>query len=450
MPSRLATCAVYAALLTPHAAHADGLDLDVSSPRAIGRAGAVVVSSDGGDALVINPAGTVRRGGYRVQVGTALHDSDTRYRAGGDSPEVRDQAGPVRAPAVAVLGAYDRWVFGAAYLETGDLARSYARPAFSQPPADIQRLFPHRYGGLDTRYRRHTIAAGVAVRAGDSLGLGLSVRADHVDLDETRHLWAGFDGRDAVGDPARDMVLRVRGRDWFVPGVAAGALYAPEAPFELAVSATWSMDAELSGTPELETATDGGPTAELIGPRSRTTLASPLTVRAGARYLGERFYLEVAGEAHWFAGTEPDPVWQLEGVTAVDSTGAEGELSTVRSIVDRRTYGAARGAVDVEVVRGFLWLTGGYAFTWRGQRLDRLVPGHVDLGGHTVAAGAEAQWEQLTFTVGYARTLGRDHTVTDSTISLVNPFAAGTATTANGRYEAAHDAFAASVEIAWE
>ena len=137
-------------------------------------------------------------------------------------------------------------------------------------------------------------------------------------------------------------------------------------------------------------------------------------------------------------------------MTAVDPTGATGELTRMPSIVDRRNHGALRGAADVEVVGGFLWVTGGYAFAWRGQGLDRLAPGHVDLGGHTVALGAEAQWEQLTFTVGYARTLARTHRAKGSALSLVNPFAAGSAETATGEYEAAHDAFAAAVEIAWE
>lgn len=441
-------------LLTSGLAHADGLELDLVGARAIGRAGAVVVSGDGGGALLFNPAGIVRRGGWRVQAGMALHDSDTVYDAGGDSPVVRDQAGAERAPDAALVGgpeSLEAWVFGVAYLETGDLSRAFPAPVPSQPAAQVARLYPHRYGGLALRYQRRTAVAGAAVRATDWLGVGVSLHASAVELSETRHVWAGFDGRDAVGDPSRDMRLSLGGRDWFVPGATLGVLVAPELPLELAASVSWAMDAALDGDANLATATAGVdvPTPALSDPTSRATLASPLVMRAGARYLGQRFFVEVGAEAALFPVTEPDPTWSVTGVTAVDPTGATGELGRVPSLVDRKPRATVRGAADVEVVAGFLWLTGGYAYATRGQRLDRLAPGHADLGRHTLAAGAETQWEGITLTIGYARSMSRAHTVTGSLVELVNPFDAGTGAAANGRYDAAHDAFAAAVEMAW-
>ncbi len=436
-------------------ARAGGLDPELTGARGIGRAGAITVSDDDGAAVLTNPAGIVRRGDTRVRVGLALADDDTRVSPPADAPagapQARDEGPATRLPELGIAFAAGPAVIGLAYVNTGNADRQLPRPAVGQPPAEVSTLYGYRYGGFALTHQRHTVAAGAAIRATDWLGVGVSLTASWVTLEERRHVWAGFDGRDTVGDPTRDMVLVTGGRDRFVPGVAAGLLIAPEAPIELAMSASWAADAHLRGDADLSPLTPGGPpTAQLDNPRARADLATPLVVRSGVRYLGERVYLEAGGELELYPGTNPSPTWQLDGVAAVDQTAAVGTLTRAPSLVARRARAHLRAAVNVEVVPGFLWLTAGYAYHTAGSPDARPTPVHADLGGHTIAVGAEGQWSGTTLTVGYARTLASHHTVTDSAVPIINPFDAGSGPSADGRYSTTQDLFGAALEIAWE
>ena len=117
-----------------------------------------------------------------------------------------------------------------------------------------------------------------------------------------------------------------------------------------------------------------------------------------------------------------------------------------------RDHAVLRSAVDVEAVPGLLWLTAGYAFSTAGTSRAHVSPVFGDTGGHTVAAGVEASWNQTTLTLGYARLLTRSRTVDadETAVEVVNPFGAGTAPAAPGRHGRAHDAVGLSVEVAWE
>ena len=436
-------------------ARAGGLDPELTGARGVGRAGAITVSDDDGAAVLTNPAGIVRRGNTRVRVGLALADGDTRISppAGDppDAPQARDEGPATRLPEMGLAFGAGPVVLGLAYVETDNADRQLPRPAVGQPPAEVSQLFAYRYGGFALTHQRHTVAAGAAVRATDWLGVGVSLTASWVTLEERRHVWAGFDGRDLVGDPTRDMVLITGGRDRFVPGIAAGLLIAPEAPIEIAMSASWAADAHLRGDADLSPLTPGGPpTAQLDNPRARADLATPLVVRSGVRYLGERVYVEADGELELYPGTDPSPTWQLDCVAAVDQTDADGPLTRAPSLVSRRARTHLRAAVDVEVVPGFLWLTAGYAFHTAGSPDARPTPVHADLGGHTLAVGAEGQWSGTTLTIGYARTLTAQRTVTNSAVSIVNPFDAGSGAATDGRYATTQDLFGAALEIAWE
>lgn len=436
----------------PGVSLAGGLDFETTGARAIGRAGAVFVSADGGAALQVNPGGLARRADTRVQVGLALHDHDATYRApeGSDAPRIADRGRIAPTPALAAVTGRGRWVIAAAYAPAANLERRLPAPAFGQPAAEVSALFPHRYAGLSLDYRRDVVSIGAAVRVTDWLGAGVALSISRVALSETRHVWAGFDGRDTVGAPARDLVVGVGGVDWFVPGAVAGVLIAPEAPLELGASVSYTQRAAVSGDASLAATTSNAtPRPVLAAPGASARVAQPLIVRAGARYLGDRVFAEAGAQLELFIATNPDPMWSLTGVRVEDDTGRTDDFTALPSAIHRRDRASVRAAVDVELVRGFLWLTGGYAFATSGTAAAELTATYADLAAHTLAIGAESQWSDMTLVIGYARTFAADASVAGSAIDLTNPFDAGTATVGDGRYDRGHDAFGAMLEIVW-
>ena len=104
-------------------AHAGGLDADLTSARAIARAGATIVSEDGAAALRINPAGLVRRGATRLQVGIVLHDRDATYRSldaqTTGSPTITDRGRAAALPSLGLQHGVGSVVLGMSYATTG-------------------------------------------------------------------------------------------------------------------------------------------------------------------------------------------------------------------------------------------------------------------------------------------------------------------------------------------
>lgn len=442
-------------------AHAGGLGLDLFGARSIGRAGTQVVSGDGGAALVANPAGLARRTSLRVQLAASLHDDDASYRApdaaATNSPTIVDRSSPRTVPSVSLATGLGPLVVGVALLETGRQGRVLPAPEPGQPDEDVARLFPHRYGGLSLDYRRRDLLVGAAARVGDWLGVGLSVGAGDVELGERRRIWAGFAGRDQVAYPSRDLDLRLDARDRFVPEAHAGALIAPpELPLEMGLSVSFSADAWAHGSVALDRTGDRtypAPEVGSSGPAGAQVRAgTPTTVRAGLRYLGERLVVEAEADVLWYREGDKLPVWRTRGVRVVDDSGQAAQLARVPSLVALRNHAVVRSAVDVEVVSGLLWLTAGYAYSTAATSPGHLSPGFGDLGGHTLAVGAEGTWNQITFTAGYARTLSPDRTVGpgDSDVVIDNPFDAGTASAGEGHYGAGHDAVGLALEVAWD
>lgn len=435
-----------AILALPRVASGDG----VATPRSVGRAGAAVVADDGAAAVVINPAALARREATRAQVGIAAVDDDARYQAGAGAPLVEDR-GPARiAPAIGGAARLGPVVAAVVLVDAGGADRRFAAPVAGQPAADVEALYPHRYAGLAARHRRVTVGAGVSWRAGESLAIGASITATRVEVAEARRLWAGFAGRDVVGGAARDVDVAVTARDALVPGGAAGVLVAPiDVPIELAASVTWAAPARLDGEVVAAGATPGAaPTVVLGAPGAAATLASPLTIRTGARWLGERWIAELGGEVVAYPGAAA-PRWRFEALSVRDESGVTAPVRTLPLQHRRRGHGAVRAAVDVEVVPGLVWLTGGWAWASGATPRERLAPAAADLGGHTIAAGAEIAAGGLTITLGLSRTFAPATTVDVSHLELDNPFAAGTAPTGLGRHDHARDVAALTIEHAW-
>lgn len=422
-----------------------------ASPRSIGRAGVGLVSDDSGLSLLVNPAAMARRGGQRMSVGLGLAEIDTEIDGAGGRTAL-DQSGPAVIPSLSyVRGLGQRWVLGAAATETADHDRAYPAPVFNQPPADIAALFFYRYGGLAGRATQRTLAAGAAVRATDWLAIGASLRASMLEVAETRMVWAGFSGREPVGAAERDLALELSAETFARPGAALGILAAPiDVPIEIAAAVSVDAPATLDGTAALRATTDmGTPPAPGSGGAASITYPTRIVAATGVRYLGERLIAEVNGELDVAAGARPR--WELAPIAVTDESGAVGMIDAVDPLLEVRRRTAIRGAVDVALVPGFLWLTAGYGFTSASTGAARRGPLLAGPPVHRVAAGVEALWSSFTVTIGYARELSPAVQVSpgDGGVEIVNPFDAGTAAATEGRYRRTADRGALQVEYAW-
>jgi len=427
-------------------AEAGGPVIVGGTPRAIGRAGTSVASDDAGGALLVNPAGLARRDATRFQLGVALVDDAIAWdpdRA--DAPIARDQAGSRLAPLGAVVGEVRGWILGAG-ISTAAIRERALRDPSDVPATNVGGAFEYRYTGVAGRLRRDVLTVGVARRIGDAAALGLSIGASRISLGETRRLWAGFAGITDVGDPRRDLQLALAGTDPFVPGATAGVLLAPvDSPMELAMSIAWTARTEIEGDVAAE-GTAGGPSVSLDGPRARLAFRHPIAARAGARYLGDRYVVELGGDLWISPRSARQATWHVDGVRVIDPSTVSAPVARVPSRLSQRTHGAIRGALDVELIAGFLWATAGYAFTIGGTSEPRLSPTLADLGGHTVALGIEGNAGGVTYTLGWSRTFAVTRRGGEA-FALDNPFAAGDATVALGSYDGSADQLGVLVDI---
>jgi len=227
----------------------------------------------------------------------------------------------------------------------------------------------------------------------------------------------------------------------FVPSAVVGLLYAPEAtPLELGASVAWSAKARIdadvfgSGTRPL------GPSASPDRAQASIALPQPLVVRAGARYLAERYVIEVGGELARIGHDAENLTWAVRGMHVVDGpTGLDVPLDTVPSRWSMRTHGAVRGSADVAVFPGFLWGTIGYAHVIGSVNGRKLSPTFGDLGGETLGLGIEGKAGGFTVTLGWSRTWSAKRSVPESALSLDNPFGAGDAPVPGGTFDGSID-----------
>ena len=454
MIARLAL--VLVALVAP-AVRADGLVIVGGSPRAIARAGAGTVGDDGGGALLVNPASLARREGKRIQLGAAIVDDSVTFDpAVAGAPHAHDQAGSSLAPLAAVQGSIGEWVLGAGVMTAAVTSRAL-RPPSDLPAAEVGAGFSYRYTGIAGTIRRDTVSLGAARRLGESVALGLSVGASRVQVSERRRIWAGFGGRDSkpthpIGaDSFRDVELGFSGEDGFAPRAVLGVFVAPvDTPVEIGASISWEATANVAGN-ATALGTPMGPTAVTTLPSASLSLAEPWTLRAGARYVGERLVLELDADLWLFRPSAETEVWDVRGVRIVDSAPVPSpsavDLTRVPSRISERTRGAVRAAADVELMGGFLWALGGISFTTLGTPVARLSPTFADLGGTTLGLGLELNAGSFSITLGWSRTWSIARTQTSSLDHLDNPFGAGDAAVPTGRYDATADQIGILVDV---
>jgi hypothetical protein len=170
-------------------------------------------------------------------------------------------------------------------------------------------------------------------------------------------------------------------------------------------------------------------------------------LHAGVRWVGARYTLEGGATAWAYRGAPGDDPWQLSGLTIVDDSGATAPLTTLASRAGRRSHAAVRASADVEILPGFLWIAGGYAYRGAGQSRMLSTVGGIDDGGHTLAFGAELTAGAAVITIGWSRTLAR--TVTAGTPALLydNPFLGGALPANGGNHGRARDHVGLGLEL---
>ncbi len=428
------------------------------SPRMIGRAGVGTASDDGGGALLVNPAGLARRSAIRLQLATAFVDDEMYWLDSASAPASRDQSSSRLLPLAAVEGALgDAWVVGAGIMTTARSERVLRRPG-RIPPEEYGNSFEYRYMGLSGAIRRDTLTLGAARRIGDTVAVGLSLGGSRVGISEERRLWAGntdrvvpgTEDRVTLGDPNYDVELALTGTDAFIPSAVAGVLVAPEdSRIELALSVAWSASARADGD-VVATATPPNTAIELATPRAALEVEEPLSIRSGARWLGEQWIAEVGADLWWFPHHAKQTDWELDGVTVVDTTTVgvrrDAALTRLPSRLSTRTHGALRAAIDVELISGFLWATGGYAYTTGGTPRARLSTTFGDLGGHTAAAGLEANAGGFTVTFGWSRTWSIRDPEPVTKWRFDNPLGSGDGAIATGTFDGSTDMIGLSID----
>jgi hypothetical protein len=344
------------------------------------------------------------------------------------------------------------WVLGALY-NGGRSTVALPEPAFGQPADDVATLFPHRYAATAWEKSWRRLAFGGALRVGESIGIGASASIAEIELRETRRVWAGFAGRDTLLSAEQDLALELTGKDSYSPGASLGVLIAPpEIPLEFAIAGEFRRGARLRRGPAAlqETSPNAFPSATNDRASSSLRLSSQYDLRAGVRYLGDRIFVEVGAELY-LVRSDPQRMWSVRGIEVVDQSSLVAPVDEVPALISRRSHMAARAALDYEAVPGFLWLTGGYAFTSPSTSESRRSPAYARLGGHTLAAGLETAYESFTISLGYARRLERSREVADesSAMEVFNPFDAGTASANSGRYQHSSDQLGFAVEMSW-
>ncbi|MEZ4362480.1 MAG: hypothetical protein R3B48_19980 [Kofleriaceae bacterium] len=449
--ARLVRLGLAAAALVarPSFAAAQSLSLDPVTARGVAHAGAGFVADDAAAVWSQNPAGAARREADRAVVGVSSVDTDLQIRPdlGRAAPVAVSRANAGVAPQLTLTGSWGETMLGLSVLSGQRLGRR-----FEVAPGDggqgARTSYPLHYAGLAGALRRESLTVGAARRLGDTVAIGLSVGAARVQLKESRRLWAGLESFTSVGDPVDDLSISIDGVDGFVPSVSASAIYAPTcAPLEVAAGLTAVGGADLRGELRAEPTSADGP--RLTGNPATASVALPgaLVLRSGVRWQAERWAAEVDAQLELTPRRARDLAWSVRGLSLEHRSGAQASLIGLPAQLSLRSSGAARGAVDVEVIRGWLWLVLGAGWSVTRMEEARVTPGFADLGGLTLAGGAEISAGGVTVTLGLSRAWSRSVVVDRSVRRLDNPFGEGDGVTGLGRYRAATDVVGISVEI---
>jgi hypothetical protein len=429
-------------------AAAQSLSFEPMTARAVARAGAGLVSDDTAAVWWQNPAGAARREAPRLTVGFVTVDTDLEIEpAVSGAALLQSRANSGVSPQISLVGTWKGTTLGMSLLSSQRQARR-----FEGPPADLSRdgantLFSMRYAGLAGVHGRDTLSLGAARRLGDSLALGLSVGGSRLVVRETRAVWAGVEG-EPIADHAFDVDLAFDASDPFIPTASIGAVLVPEeSSLELAVAASLVGGATVKGDVTDRESSTGARLDPARAPHASLRIPGALVLRSGVRWQGQGWSIEGNGELELTTRAARSLSWQLDDVTFLHPSGAEASPRALPAQLSLRSLAHLRAAGDVEVIDGLLWLCAGAGWAPILTAPERLAPGFSELGGTTLAFGAEVSAGGITVAVGLSRTFSRRIAVHRSVRRLDGPFAGGDLETGLGVYESATDLAGISLEI---
>jgi hypothetical protein len=427
-------------------ASAQSLSLDPMTARGIAHAGTGLVADDTAAVWWQNPAAAARREAARIIAGATSLDTDLEIepRLGVPVSTLVNRGNSGLSPQLSFAWTLSGFTVGASLLSSQRLGRRFEGPT-ARTPENADRESALRYAGLAGAMRRDTISVGAARRLGDQLAVGVSFSASRLTLRETRRVWAGLENRDLLRDASRDLELSFAVDDLFIPAASAGVVLVPEdSPLELAFAASVVTGAELRGTLRAPPSEE-----RLLAGQRRAALELPhqLVLRSGARWQAARWSAELNGQLELTPRPARSLVWQLEDFSVRDESGLVATPRQLPAQLSLRSLAHLRGAVDVEVLEGLLWLSGGAGWSPIGTSGARLTPGFADMGGTTASFGAELSAGGVTVAFGVTRTWSPRVIVAQSTRRLDNPFGAGDQMTGFGTYRSAVDIAGISLEI---
>jgi len=292
----------------------------------------------------------------------------------------------------------------------------------------------------------------LSIRATQSLALGAAIGTSYVSLREHRHIWAGTMGTDEFPDATRDLRLETSGKDRFRPTATVGMLAAPyEWPLELALSITGTTNATIRGPASALHPLRSATPRQLQSSKGSRQLRPALEARVGARYLSTRFGVEANAEwRHLWGNAKPS--WQLDELAFDDGRGTTAQLESIDALFFEVNSATIRGAVELQIVEGFLWTTAGYRFRYVEKHTARINPAFDDTGGHAAALGIEASVDKATVILGFLHSFESKTTVapTQTQMNVAAPFATLNQSATAGQYTRASTTIGLALELSWE
>jgi len=366
-------------VIFPSAAQAQGYFAGSKGARVAGRAGAFVAKADDLTAVELNPAGLAKMPGWTVQLGNRFSYNSVSYHRD-PTVDIGQPGDPTVSFAPVQNGtpwqALDP-LLGVAF---GIKDFGFALSAFA-PPGIARLSFPvdggQRYMMVarDTEILMYTASA--AYKYQDIFGLGVTAEWVHVPKLQYSLVVDGFPG--ATINPVAsdfDMVSTVSGSDPFTLMAVIGGWIKPAPFLEFGLSgqvvpARVQADSTLNIDPIGPGLGDGS--VELWrGSRDQAAndvtllLPLPMFARFGARYIGEKFDVELDATYQTWSRVQ-DFILYTNGLqgTLLDENGYEIDTIPVNDvIIEKRWHDSFTLALgsDVQVIEDKLTVRGGFAY----------------------------------------------------------------------------------------
>lgn len=296
----------------PGSARAGGFEVPDLGTVAVGRGGAFTARADNLSAFHYNPAGIAKQSGPNVLLsGNVIHLSNRFTRRGSDQrvvPPGNEAGADVLDPGVDVTTGesyatvQNASKFGPSPLfvaSWGDVGvKGLALQVGVAPPVGFgshqwPTQGPQRYTITEGDFSFFAVGAGVSYRLSRYLSVGANFLAGRFSADFRVKTRSGTTGAMSNENLDGDTTSRVQVADRFVPSANFGILSQPLSFLEVGLSVRLPYNSQAVGT--LEYSPSSQTPDAVLASKARVDLAQtfPTVVRAGARYIGARFDIEL-------------------------------------------------------------------------------------------------------------------------------------------------------------